>query len=79
MIPHLTSTKSTIDSRPSASLQKYQGPPSKGTWETVPEAISLLHQMGIKPTIQSVKIIEEPLETAAKKQKHLSTKQIWNH
>ncbi|PFH45784.1 hypothetical protein AMATHDRAFT_8662 [Amanita thiersii Skay4041] len=40
---------STIDSRPSASLQKYQGPQTKGAWETVPEVISLLHRMGIKP------------------------------
>ncbi|PFH44999.1 hypothetical protein AMATHDRAFT_10241 [Amanita thiersii Skay4041] len=52
---------STIDSRPSASPQKYQGPQTKGTWETVPTAISLLHRMGIKPTIQSVKTTEEPL------------------
>ncbi|PFH44681.1 hypothetical protein AMATHDRAFT_11190 [Amanita thiersii Skay4041] len=53
MVPHYTSTVSTIDSRPSASLQKYQGTPTKGAWETVPEAISLLHRMGIKPSIQS--------------------------
>ncbi|PFH44985.1 hypothetical protein AMATHDRAFT_10275 [Amanita thiersii Skay4041] len=61
MIPHYTSEMSTIDSRPSTSLQKYQGTPTKGTWETVPEAISLLHRMGIKPSIQSVKTTEEPL------------------
>ncbi|PFH45311.1 hypothetical protein AMATHDRAFT_9524 [Amanita thiersii Skay4041] len=52
---------STIDSRPSASPQKYQGTPTKGAWETIPEAISLLHRMGIKPSIQSVKTTEEPL------------------
>ncbi|PFH45037.1 hypothetical protein AMATHDRAFT_10160 [Amanita thiersii Skay4041] len=45
MIPHYTSEISTIDSRPSASPQKYQGTPTKGAWETVPEAISLLHRM----------------------------------
>ncbi|PFH45433.1 hypothetical protein AMATHDRAFT_9253 [Amanita thiersii Skay4041] len=79
MVPHYTSTTSTIDSRPSASLQKYQGPPSKGAWETVPKAISLLHRMGIKPTIQSVKTTEElllesadPLPTT-KKQKFKNT------
>ncbi|PFH45003.1 hypothetical protein AMATHDRAFT_10233 [Amanita thiersii Skay4041] len=52
---------STIDSRPSASPQKYQGTPTKGAWETIPEAISLLHRMGIKPSIQSVKTTEQPL------------------
>ncbi|PFH44854.1 hypothetical protein AMATHDRAFT_10627 [Amanita thiersii Skay4041] len=61
MIPHYTSQQSTIDSRPSASLQKYQGTPTKGVWETIPEAISLLHRMGIKPSIQSVKTTEELL------------------
>ncbi|PFH44726.1 hypothetical protein AMATHDRAFT_11053 [Amanita thiersii Skay4041] len=61
MVPHYTSTISTIDSRPSASPQKYQGTPTKGAWETIPEAISLLHRMGIKPSIQSVKTTEEPL------------------
>ncbi|PFH45001.1 hypothetical protein AMATHDRAFT_10239 [Amanita thiersii Skay4041] len=61
MIPHYTSTMSTIDSRPSASPQKYQGIPTKGAWDTVPEAISLLHRMGIKPSIQSVKTTEELL------------------
>ncbi|PFH45319.1 hypothetical protein AMATHDRAFT_9501 [Amanita thiersii Skay4041] len=61
MIPHYTSEISTIDSRPSASPQKYQGTPTKGAWETVPEAISLLHRMGIKPSIQLVKTTEEPL------------------
>ncbi|PFH45329.1 hypothetical protein AMATHDRAFT_9479 [Amanita thiersii Skay4041] len=61
MVPHYASTVSTIDSRPSASPQKYQGTPTKGAWETVPEAISLLHRMGIKPSIQSVKTTEEPL------------------
>ncbi|PFH44981.1 hypothetical protein AMATHDRAFT_10292 [Amanita thiersii Skay4041] len=61
MVPHYTSTTSTIDSRPSASPQKYQGTPTKGAWETVPEAISLLHRMGIKPSIQLVKTTEEPL------------------
>ncbi|PFH44826.1 hypothetical protein AMATHDRAFT_10689 [Amanita thiersii Skay4041] len=61
MIPHYTSTTSTIDSRPSASLQKYQGTPTKGAWETIPEAISLLHRMGIKPSIQLVKTTEELL------------------
>ncbi|PFH44957.1 hypothetical protein AMATHDRAFT_10346 [Amanita thiersii Skay4041] len=45
MLPHYTSQISTIDSRPSATLQKYQGTPSKGVWETIPEAISLLHRM----------------------------------
>ncbi|PFH45127.1 hypothetical protein AMATHDRAFT_9963 [Amanita thiersii Skay4041] len=55
MIPHYTSQESTIDSRPSASPQKYQGTPTRGAWETVPEAISLLHRMGVKPSIQSVK------------------------
>ncbi|PFH44931.1 hypothetical protein AMATHDRAFT_10402 [Amanita thiersii Skay4041] len=45
MLPHYTSQVSTIDSRPSASPQKYQGTPTKGAWETVPEAISLLHRM----------------------------------
>ncbi|PFH44949.1 hypothetical protein AMATHDRAFT_10378 [Amanita thiersii Skay4041] len=45
MIPHYTSEISTIDSRPSASPQKYQGTPTNGVWETVPEAISLLHRM----------------------------------
>ncbi|PFH45570.1 hypothetical protein AMATHDRAFT_8964 [Amanita thiersii Skay4041] len=49
MIPHYTSEISTIDSRPSASPQKFQGTPTKGVWETVPEAISLLHRMGLKP------------------------------
>ncbi|PFH45188.1 hypothetical protein AMATHDRAFT_9814 [Amanita thiersii Skay4041] len=53
MVPHYVSTKSTIDSRPSVPPQKYQGTPTKGAWETVPEAISLLHRMGIKPSIQS--------------------------
>ncbi|PFH45086.1 hypothetical protein AMATHDRAFT_10048 [Amanita thiersii Skay4041] len=53
MVPHYTSTQSTIDSRPSVPPQKYQGTPTKGAWETVPEAISLLHRMGIKPSIQS--------------------------
>ncbi|PFH45652.1 hypothetical protein AMATHDRAFT_8857 [Amanita thiersii Skay4041] len=61
MVPHYTSTTSTIDSRPSASPQKFQGTPTKGAWETVPEAISLLHRMGIKPSIQSVKTTEQPL------------------
>ncbi|PFH45500.1 hypothetical protein AMATHDRAFT_9120 [Amanita thiersii Skay4041] len=61
MVPHYTSTTSTIDSRPSASPQKYQWTPTKGAWETIPEAISLLHRMGIKPSIQSVKTTEEPL------------------
>ncbi|PFH45813.1 hypothetical protein AMATHDRAFT_8620 [Amanita thiersii Skay4041] len=61
MVPHYTSTESTIDSRPSASPQKYQGTPTKSAWETVPEAISLLHRMDIKPSIQSVKTTEEPL------------------
>ncbi|PFH44594.1 hypothetical protein AMATHDRAFT_11413 [Amanita thiersii Skay4041] len=61
MVPHYTSTTSTIDSRPSASPQKYQGTPTKGAWETIPEAISLLHRMGIKPSIQLVKTTEEPL------------------
>ncbi|PFH45753.1 hypothetical protein AMATHDRAFT_8713 [Amanita thiersii Skay4041] len=61
MVPHYTSTSSTIDSRPSASPQKFQGTPTKGAWETVPEAISLLHRMGIKPSIQSVKTTEQPL------------------
>ncbi|PFH44834.1 hypothetical protein AMATHDRAFT_10673 [Amanita thiersii Skay4041] len=45
MVPHYVSTESIIDSRPSASPQKYQGTPTKGAWETVPEAISLLHRM----------------------------------
>ncbi|PFH44986.1 hypothetical protein AMATHDRAFT_10270 [Amanita thiersii Skay4041] len=45
MVPHYISTESTIDSRPSASPQKYQGPQTKGAWETFPKAISLLHQM----------------------------------
>ncbi|PFH45509.1 hypothetical protein AMATHDRAFT_9091 [Amanita thiersii Skay4041] len=45
MIPHYTTEVSTINSRPSASLQKYQGTPTKGAWEMVPEAISLLHRM----------------------------------
>ncbi|PFH45471.1 hypothetical protein AMATHDRAFT_9174 [Amanita thiersii Skay4041] len=53
MVPHYVSMASTIDSRPSASPQKYQGTPTKGAWETIPEAISLLHRMGIKPSIQS--------------------------
>ncbi|PFH45220.1 hypothetical protein AMATHDRAFT_9728 [Amanita thiersii Skay4041] len=61
MVPHYTSTVSTIDSRPSVPPQKYQGTPTKGAWETVPEAISLLHRMGIKPSIQSVKTMEQPL------------------
>ncbi|PFH44908.1 hypothetical protein AMATHDRAFT_10458 [Amanita thiersii Skay4041] len=61
MIPHYTSQISTIDSRSSASPQKYQGTPTQGAWETVPEAISLLHRMGIKPSIQMVKTAEEPL------------------
>ncbi|PFH44676.1 hypothetical protein AMATHDRAFT_11205 [Amanita thiersii Skay4041] len=61
MVPHYASTESVIDSRPSASPQKYQGTPTKGAWETVPEAISLLHRMGIKPSIQTVKTAEEPL------------------
>ncbi|PFH45053.1 hypothetical protein AMATHDRAFT_10114 [Amanita thiersii Skay4041] len=61
MVPHYTSTTSTIDSRPSASLQKFQGTPTKGAWETIPEAISLLHRMGIKPSIQLVKTTEQPL------------------
>ncbi|PFH44772.1 hypothetical protein AMATHDRAFT_10907 [Amanita thiersii Skay4041] len=61
MVPHYTSTTSTIDSRPSASPQKYQGTPTKGTWETIPEAISLLHRMGIKPSIQLVKTTEQLL------------------
>ncbi|PFH45105.1 hypothetical protein AMATHDRAFT_10009 [Amanita thiersii Skay4041] len=61
MVPHYTSTMSTIDSRPSVPPQKYQGTPTKGAWETIPEAISLLHRMGIKPSIQSVKNTEEPL------------------
>ncbi|PFH45267.1 hypothetical protein AMATHDRAFT_9604 [Amanita thiersii Skay4041] len=49
MIPHYTSQVSTIDSRPSASLQKYQGAPTQGAWETVPEVISLLHRMEFLP------------------------------
>ncbi|PFH46996.1 hypothetical protein AMATHDRAFT_7175 [Amanita thiersii Skay4041] len=53
MVPHYASTESTIDSRPSVPPQKYQGTPTKGAWETIPEAISLLHRMGIKPSIQS--------------------------
>ncbi|PFH44774.1 hypothetical protein AMATHDRAFT_10900 [Amanita thiersii Skay4041] len=61
MVPHYASTVSTIDSRPSVPPQKYQGTPTKGAWETIPEAISLLHRMGIKPSIQSVKTTEEPL------------------
>ncbi|PFH44672.1 hypothetical protein AMATHDRAFT_11215 [Amanita thiersii Skay4041] len=61
MVPHYTSTVSTIDSRPSVPPQKYQGTPTKGAWETIPEAISLLHRMGIKPSIQLVKTTEEPL------------------
>ncbi|PFH44602.1 hypothetical protein AMATHDRAFT_11393 [Amanita thiersii Skay4041] len=61
MVPHYVSTESTIDSRPSVPPQKYQGSPTKGAWETVPEAISLLHRMGIKPSIQTVKTAEEPL------------------
>ncbi|PFH44855.1 hypothetical protein AMATHDRAFT_10624 [Amanita thiersii Skay4041] len=61
MVPHYISTESTIDSRPSVPPQKYQGTPTKGAWETVPEAISLLHRMGIKPSIQLVKTTEEPL------------------
>ncbi|PFH45868.1 hypothetical protein AMATHDRAFT_8544 [Amanita thiersii Skay4041] len=61
MVPQYVSTESTIDSRPSVPPQKYQGTPSKGAWETVPEAISLLHRMGIKPSIQSVKTTETPL------------------
>ncbi|PFH44803.1 hypothetical protein AMATHDRAFT_10789 [Amanita thiersii Skay4041] len=61
MVPHYVSTESVIDSRPSASPQKYQGTPTKGAWETVPEAISLLYRMGIKPSIQTVKTAEEPL------------------
>ncbi|PFH48054.1 hypothetical protein AMATHDRAFT_6184 [Amanita thiersii Skay4041] len=61
MVPHYVSTESIIDSRPSASPQKYQGTPTKGAWETVPEAISLLHRMGIKPSIQMVKTTEELL------------------
>ncbi|PFH44704.1 hypothetical protein AMATHDRAFT_11115 [Amanita thiersii Skay4041] len=65
MLPHYTSQVSTIDSRPSASPQKYQGTPTKGAWETVPEAISLLHRMGIKPSIQLVKTTEEPLLESA--------------
>ncbi|PFH44844.1 hypothetical protein AMATHDRAFT_10645 [Amanita thiersii Skay4041] len=52
MVPHYASTASTIDSRPSVPPQKYQGTPTKGAWKTVPEAISLLHRMGIKPSIQ---------------------------
>ncbi|PFH45217.1 hypothetical protein AMATHDRAFT_9735 [Amanita thiersii Skay4041] len=70
MIPHYTSQESTIDSRPSASPQKYQGTPTKGAWETVPEAISLLHRMGIKPSIQSVKTTEEPLLESAEFSPH---------
>ncbi|PFH45461.1 hypothetical protein AMATHDRAFT_9194 [Amanita thiersii Skay4041] len=65
MLPHYASQVSTIDSRPSASPQKYQGTPTKGAWETIPEAISLLHRMGIKPSIQSVKTTEEPLLESA--------------
>ncbi|PFH44868.1 hypothetical protein AMATHDRAFT_10590 [Amanita thiersii Skay4041] len=61
MVPQYASTQSTIDSRPSVPSQKYQGTPTKGVWETVPEAISLLHRMGIKPSIQSVKTTETPL------------------
>ncbi|PFH45811.1 hypothetical protein AMATHDRAFT_8631 [Amanita thiersii Skay4041] len=61
MLPHYTSQVSTIDSRPSASPQKYQGTPTKGAWKTIPEAISLLHRMGIKPSIQLVKTTEELL------------------
>ncbi|PFH47328.1 hypothetical protein AMATHDRAFT_6853 [Amanita thiersii Skay4041] len=61
MVPHYVLTESIVDSRPSASPQKYQGTPTKGAWETVPETISLLHRMGIKPSIQSVKTTEEPL------------------
>ncbi|PFH45262.1 hypothetical protein AMATHDRAFT_9628 [Amanita thiersii Skay4041] len=54
MVPQYASTISTIDSRPSVPPQKYQGTPTKGAWETVPEAISLLHRMGIKPSIQTM-------------------------
>ncbi|PFH45447.1 hypothetical protein AMATHDRAFT_9218 [Amanita thiersii Skay4041] len=61
MVPHYISTESTIDSRPSVPPQKYQGTPTKGAWETIPEAISLLHRMGIKPSIQLVKTTEKPL------------------
>ncbi|PFH44929.1 hypothetical protein AMATHDRAFT_10406 [Amanita thiersii Skay4041] len=72
MIPHYTSQESTIDSRPSASLQKYQGTPTKGAWETVPEAISLLHRMEPITTPNPEVVVdwddvvslgEEPLET----------------
>ncbi|PFH46349.1 hypothetical protein AMATHDRAFT_7923 [Amanita thiersii Skay4041] len=77
MLPHYTSQVSTIDSRPSASPQKYQGAPTKGAWETVPEAISLLHRMEFSPqepiTAPNPEVVvdwddvvslgEEPLET----------------
>ncbi|PFH44709.1 hypothetical protein AMATHDRAFT_11097 [Amanita thiersii Skay4041] len=53
MVPQYTSDISTIDSRPSVPPQKYQGTRTKGAWETVPKAISLLQRMGIKPSIQS--------------------------
>ncbi|PFH44815.1 hypothetical protein AMATHDRAFT_10749 [Amanita thiersii Skay4041] len=60
MLPHYTSQVSTINSRPSASLQKYQGPQTKGAWETIPEAISLLHRMGIKPKFSPQEPITAP-------------------
>ncbi|PFH45752.1 hypothetical protein AMATHDRAFT_8728 [Amanita thiersii Skay4041] len=77
MVPHYTSQESTIDSRPSASPQKYQGTPTKGAWETVPKAISLLHRMEFSPqepiTAPNPEVVvdwddvvslgEEPLET----------------
>ncbi|PFH44710.1 hypothetical protein AMATHDRAFT_11092 [Amanita thiersii Skay4041] len=61
MVPQYVSTESTIDSRPSVPPQKYQGTPTKGAWETVPKAISLLQRMGVQPSIQSVKTAETPL------------------
>ncbi|PFH44792.1 hypothetical protein AMATHDRAFT_10832 [Amanita thiersii Skay4041] len=75
MLPHYTSQVSTIDSRPSASPQKYQGTPTKGAWETIPEAISLLHKFSPQEPITApnpevvvdwddvVSLGEEPLET----------------
>ncbi|PFH44798.1 hypothetical protein AMATHDRAFT_10810 [Amanita thiersii Skay4041] len=56
MIPHYTSEISTIDSRPSASLQKYQGTPTKEPI-TTPDPEVVINWDDV------VSLGEEPLET----------------
>ncbi|PFH48052.1 hypothetical protein AMATHDRAFT_6177 [Amanita thiersii Skay4041] len=64
MLPHYTSQVSTIDSRPSASLQKYQGTPPKFTPELSPqEPITAPDPEVVIDWDDVVSLGEEPLET----------------